>query len=83
MKPGDLITPQGDNIFVVFQKKWIMSRSRESSHGAPPSADFYPQSSTTHRVAEIVGDNQVLFQGMTLFIWPGEQFKIEVINETL
>ena len=81
MKVGDLITPQGDNIFVVFQKKWIMSRHRYASRGAPPSADFYPQSTTDHRVAEVAEDNQILFQGLTLDVWPSEEFKVAIFNE--
>ena len=81
MKVGDLITPQGDNIFVVFQKKWIMSRPRYASMGAPPSADFYPQGTTEHRVAEVAEDNQILFQGLTLGVWPSEEFKVAIFNE--
>ena len=80
MKVGDLITPQGDNIFVVFQKKWIMSRPRYASRGAPPSADFYSQSTTEHRVAEVAEDNQILFQGLTLDVWPSEEFKITIME---
>jgi hypothetical protein len=79
MKVGDIITPQAENIFVIFQKKWIMSRSRDSIIGAPPSADFYSQNSVAHRVAKVIGDNEVFFQGLTLAIWPSEEFKIEVI----
>ena len=78
MKVGDLITPQGNNIFVVFQKKWIMSRSADSHMGAPPSADFYTQNNDSHRIAQVVGNSQVLFQGLALAVWPNEEFRVTI-----
>jgi len=80
MKVGDLITPQGDNIFVVFQKKWIMSRPRWANVGAPPSADFYSQNTAEHRVAKVVGDNEIFFQGLTLVVWPSQEFKVAILE---
>tara|TARA_R110002110_G_scaffold334344_1_gene545321 strand:+ start:248 stop:499 length:252 start_codon:yes stop_codon:yes gene_type:complete len=82
MKVGDLITPQGNNIFVVFQKKWIMSRSADSHMGAPPSADFYPQNNNAHRIAKVIGENEIFFQGLKLTVHSGEEFKVEVLNES-
>jgi hypothetical protein len=82
MKVGDLITPQGNNVFVVFKKKWIMSRSADSHMGAPPSADFYPQNNNAHRIAKVIGENEIFFQGLKLTVHPGEEFKVEVLNES-
>ncbi len=78
MKVGDLIAPQGDNIFVVFQKRWIMSRSADSYMGAPPSAAFYPQNNNAHRIAKVIGENEILFQGLKLAVWPAEEFKVTI-----
>lgn len=80
MKVGDLITPQGNNIFVVYHKKWIMSRSADSHMGAPPGADFYTQNNDSHRIAHVIEENEISFQGMNLTIWSGEEFKVEVLN---
>jgi hypothetical protein len=82
VKVGDLITPQGSNIFVVFQKKWIMSRSADSHMGAPPSAAFYPQNNNAHRIAKVIGENEILFQGLKLAVWSGEEFKVEVLDKS-